>query len=203
MSYSNINSKYEENSIIEYSSEPINTDIGYSQDEIIATSTEDLIMLRKAIYSYLKSPNLKKRNPNYLKVFKRINEELKKRKLKPEDKNHSKNTKALNEIELKKTGNIQLENKNKEILLNNSYEGEKRKNFITNNELLKRKRVNSESEINLDIPSFLQDKKSTKERDFVNDDDFIFNLKSKNCKSFGNSFEFGNEKEFINTSKIF
>mgnify|MGYP000878440859 CR=1 FL=1 len=65
----------------EITPEIINTDIGYNHEELKATSTEDLIVLRRAIFSYLKSPNLKKRNPNYLKLFRRLNEELKNRNL--------------------------------------------------------------------------------------------------------------------------
>jgi hypothetical protein len=79
-----INSQTDETVISESCSElikTINTDIGYDQKELNSTSSEDLFILRKAIYSYLKSPNLKKRNPNYLKLFKRINDELKIRKL--------------------------------------------------------------------------------------------------------------------------
>jgi hypothetical protein len=72
--------------ISESSTEIKNTDIGYNHEELAATSTEDLIVLRKAIYSYLKSPTLKKRNPNYLKLFQRLNEELKTRKLTDKDK---------------------------------------------------------------------------------------------------------------------
>lgn len=69
----------DENQISENTIEIINTDIGYNNEELKATSTDDLIVLRRAIYSYLKSPNLKKRNPNYLKLFRRLNEELKNR----------------------------------------------------------------------------------------------------------------------------
>ncbi len=73
----------------EINSEIINTDIGYNDEELKASTTEDLIVLRKAIFSYLKSPNLKKRNPNYLKLFKRINEELKIRNLIEDNKSKS------------------------------------------------------------------------------------------------------------------
>merc|ERR1712032_444276 len=66
--------------------EIINTDIGYNHEELQATPSDDLLALRRAIYSYLKSPNLKKRNPNYLKLFRRLNEELKIRNLTDKDK---------------------------------------------------------------------------------------------------------------------
>ena len=76
----------DETFISEITTEIVNTDIGYNQEELDATPTDDLMVLRTAIYSYLKSPTLKKRNPNYLKLFKRINEELNRRKLLEEDK---------------------------------------------------------------------------------------------------------------------
>lgn len=58
------------------------TDIGYDQNEIAATSTEDLIILQKAILNYLRSPSLKKRNPKFLILLTRINSEVFKRKYK-------------------------------------------------------------------------------------------------------------------------
>ena len=81
-------SQTDESLISESCSEIINTDIGYNQKELDATSTDDLVILRRAIYSYLKSPTLKKRNPNYLKLFKRIKDELKTRKSLEEGKSN-------------------------------------------------------------------------------------------------------------------
>ena len=66
--------------------EIFNTDIGYNHEELKATPTDDLLVLRKAIFAYLKSPNLKKRNPNYLKLFRRLNEERKSRSSAEKDK---------------------------------------------------------------------------------------------------------------------
>jgi hypothetical protein len=57
-----------------------NTFIGFDQNEIEKTSDEDLILIRKDIYSYLTNPKLKKRNSNFKTVFYRINKELSKRK---------------------------------------------------------------------------------------------------------------------------
>ena len=74
----------------------INTDIGYNQEELDSTSSEDLFILRKAIYSYLKSPNLKKRNPNYLRLFKKINQELRIRKLIEDEKKNQFFKKVIN-----------------------------------------------------------------------------------------------------------
>ena len=80
------NHQTDDSFISESISEIVNTDIGYNQEELDATTTDDLLVLRRAIYSYMKSPTLKKRNPNYLKLFKRINEELKERKVLEEEK---------------------------------------------------------------------------------------------------------------------
>ncbi len=56
-----------------------NTFIGFDQYEIENTSTPDLLMIRKPVYQYLKSTKLKKRNANFIDVFKRINKELRDR----------------------------------------------------------------------------------------------------------------------------
>ena len=64
-----------------------NTFIGFDQHEIEKTSDEDLISIRKDIYSYLTNPKLKKRNSNFKTVFYRINKELRKRKREKVNKN--------------------------------------------------------------------------------------------------------------------
>jgi hypothetical protein len=56
-----------------------NSFIGFEQEEIDQTETEDLLTIRRAVYGYLKSNKLKKRNANFMEVFCRINRELKKR----------------------------------------------------------------------------------------------------------------------------
>jgi hypothetical protein len=56
-----------------------NSFIGFEQEEIDQTETEDLLTIRRAVYGYLKSKKLKKRNANFMEVFCRINRELKKR----------------------------------------------------------------------------------------------------------------------------
>lgn len=56
------------------------TDVGFHLDEIKQNSTEDLLILRNSIYSYLKIKKLKKRNSKYMDVFIRINKELSFRK---------------------------------------------------------------------------------------------------------------------------
>ena len=58
-----------------------NSFIGFKQEEIDKTDTEDLIMIRRAVYGYLKSKKLKKRNANFRDVFFRITRELRKRKV--------------------------------------------------------------------------------------------------------------------------
>merc|ERR1711957_494794 len=128
--------------------EIVNTDIGYNQEELDATTTDDLLVLRRAIYSYMKSPTLKKRNPNYLKLFKRINEELKERKV----------------LEEEKTG------KKSEIGNKFLFDGQDKIKFFQktlkekeNKDLLKLKRKNDiQKKPNLSIPEFLQDKSKEK-----------------------------------------
>lgn len=56
-----------------------NTFIGFDEKEINKTSTEDLLLLRRPVYAYIKSTKLKKRNANFIEVFKRINRELARR----------------------------------------------------------------------------------------------------------------------------
>jgi hypothetical protein len=58
-----------------------NSFIGFDQDEIENTTNDDLLTIKRAIYKYLKSTKLKKRNANFMEVFYRINKEIKKRKL--------------------------------------------------------------------------------------------------------------------------
>jgi len=60
-----------------------NTFIGFDQEEIEKTSTNELLMVRKHVYEYLKSTKLKKRNANFIEVFKRINKELRTRNILP------------------------------------------------------------------------------------------------------------------------
>ena len=53
-----------------------NTFIGFDQEEILKSETEDLLTIRRAVYGYLKSTKLKKRNANFMAVFHRLNKEL-------------------------------------------------------------------------------------------------------------------------------
>ena len=63
------------------------TFIGFDQDEIGQSSYDDLLYIRRVIYSYLTNPKLKKRNVDFKKACVRINKELKQRKKsKPESK---------------------------------------------------------------------------------------------------------------------
>ena len=190
-----------------------NTDIGYSQDEIIATSTEELLVLRKAIYSYLKCPNLKKRNPNYLKVFKRINEDLRKRKaINPQKDLKAKANKTYmfqstkSEKDLKKqlgSFNVISDKNNKNFLVDSFDEEVKncRKFSTINTEFIKRKRAfttnnavfSSNNSDGLNFPSFLQDKSTIK-------DDENKSL-VKNYENYNNEFDFGVCSDGIDFSK--
>ncbi len=55
------------------------TSVGYDQTEIEKLNFEQLIMLKKTVYGYLKNINLKKRNFNFKRVFFRIKKEIEKR----------------------------------------------------------------------------------------------------------------------------
>ena len=56
------------------------SEVGFNKEEIIKTSTEDLLALRKSVLLYIKSKKLKKRNANFKDVYQRINQELNERK---------------------------------------------------------------------------------------------------------------------------
>jgi hypothetical protein len=58
-----------------------NSFIGFDKEEIEKSSTTDLLMIRKPVLEYLRSTKLKKRNANFMDVFKRINKELRARKI--------------------------------------------------------------------------------------------------------------------------
>lgn len=183
----------------DFASENKNTDIGYDHTEIAATSTEDLLVLRRAIYSYLKSPNLKKRNPNYLKVFKRINEELKLRKSKDGMKSFPKSEKPEDEASapvdkeaspLKRTPSFAIDNKyNKNLFGEKLNQEVENKSAFPSCDFIKRKRANTcDSELSVDIPSFLQDKsKSNKNSEEVSN---ILDLKINALKAL--DYDFGN-----------
>jgi hypothetical protein len=188
------------------------TDIGYSQDEIIATSTEDLLVLRKAIYSYLKCPNLKKRNPNYLKVFKRINEELRKRKaINPQKDFKAKaktsmfqSTKSEKDLKKQFGSFVVISEKNNKNFVGDSFVEEVkncRKFSTINTEFIKRKRAfttnnavfSSNYSDGLNFPSFLQDKSTIK-------DDENKSL-IKNYENYNNEIDFGVCSDGIDFSK--
>jgi len=180
--------------------EKANTDVGYDKDEIKQTSTQDLIMLRKATFSYLKSPNLKKRNPNYLKLFKRITEELHKRKLTQEEKLYLKSESFSNpkDNEDNAKNRTNFDYKYKGSLLNDDCK--ESKNTYINAQFLKRKRANTcESPSSIDIPSFLQDKYN-KGKDSQDEEDLVFNIKIESKSS----YDFNDyTKESYHSSKDF
>lgn len=57
-------------------------DLGYESDELAVTTSEDLIILKNAIINHLKSSKIKKRNPSFYLLLKRINNEVLKRNFK-------------------------------------------------------------------------------------------------------------------------
>lgn len=149
------------------------TDIGFQMDEIKKTSTEDLLILRSSIVSYLKSKKLKKRNANYMGVFLRINQELSLRKKIPK---FITTTDIIKNLPAKEAGTgteskLSYEsfgihkNSNcssaKAQKLFDFFEYEKNKNKSFEKKLLSRK-VSQDSHLEIDIPSFLNDKNSLK-----------------------------------------
>ncbi len=138
-------------------------------DEIKKTSTQDLMILRSSIIAYLRSKRLKKRNSNYMNVYVRMNYELNLRK---KNLNFSSFSDAINETEdkkmensikgkdttteenlfIKKTNNSDLTEKK----FYDSFEYCKKNSEIN---LLSRK-LTQDSHLKIDIPSFLNDKKS-------------------------------------------
>lgn len=223
--YSVLTFQSEETFSSESNLETENTDIGYSKDEIKATSTEDLLTLRGAILSYLKSATLKRRNPNYLKVFKRINKELLKRKAfnteKPNKNNKESSFKIYkNNKEVKKQFFVISENHNKnksnenkgffgvETSYDDSAKNCRKFNRRSSTEFIKRKRANTAQDAysvvnnnSLNFPSFLQDKSKSKEEE-NKEFSYLKNLKSKNQKNFPNEYEFGGFHEGANLSKF-
>ena len=160
-----------------------NTYIGYDKNEIAATPTEELIILKRAIYSYLKSPTLKNKNPNYLKVFKRMNEELKTRK----DKDNYNNKEPKIEI------NLMSQKKNLIFFTENINDIAEKK--LIKKDYIAKKRCNTiNTEIHFDIPSFLQDKSQK------NNEEEKINSKLNSRKSFDIPFDF--EKDYSNLSKF-
>jgi hypothetical protein len=71
-------------------------------DEVKYTSTEDLLMVRKSIYLYLKTTRQKNGNAKYKNIFLRVNQELKERKYLPKKKeiNTTKQRKSSFDIDI-------------------------------------------------------------------------------------------------------
>lgn len=123
------------------------TDIGFHMDEIKQNSTEDLLVLKSSIYTYLKLKKLKKRNSKYMDVYIRINKEL-----------------SLRESQTKTKENLEKQYKTNEEISKekNSFSAQKlfeffetQKNKEKEDELLSKK-IKSSSKV--DIPNFLNDK---------------------------------------------
>jgi hypothetical protein len=55
------------------------TEVGFDEQELLSTKSEDLSNIKAALYSYLKSKKLKKRNANYKNLYSRVCKELKRR----------------------------------------------------------------------------------------------------------------------------
>jgi hypothetical protein len=119
------------------------TDIGFHMDEIKQNTTEDLLVLRSSIYSYLKTKKLKKRNSKYMDVYIRINKELSLRNA--ENKNKEDSKKEEEPIEEIKTNSFSAQK------LFEFFETQKVKD---EENLLNKKKKSA----GFDIPNFLNDK---------------------------------------------
>merc|ERR1711957_617450 len=159
--------------------------------------TEDLLVLRSSIYSYLKTKKLKKRNSKYMDVYIRINKEL-----------------SLRNAENKSKENPKKEEKQVEETKTNSFSAQKLFEFFETQKvkdeeiLLKQKTKNSSG---FDIPNFFNDKtseiKKKKEILKLKDDIILCKEYKENSNSYlnNNCSEFGkglfNEKYDLDLSE--
>jgi len=194
------------------------TDIGFQMDEIKKTSTEDLMILRSSIVSYLKSKKLKKRNSNYMGVFLRINQELSLRKRIPKFitttdivKNFpAKETGSGNsDYKLNYEGFFTPKNYNcssaKAQKLFDFFEYEKNRNkgFFDKKLLGNKTFLQDASHLEIHIPSFLNDKyslkiKKLKETLQENEDDFKSALMRECSTNYSGISEFLRFFNFLN-----
>ena len=125
------------------------TDIGFQMDEIKQNTTEDLLILRSSIYSYLKLKKLKKRNSKYMDLYIRINKELSLRNSANTNNENSTNKKEEQSNDAKST-------KTNSFSAKSIFEFfETQKNKEKKDDLLCKKLKNSSQ---IDIPNFLNDK---------------------------------------------
>lgn len=132
-----------------------NTFIGFDKEEIKNTPTNDLLTIRRAVYDYLKSTKLKKRNANFIDVFRRMTEELQERNVLPKrDKKK--------QIRQGKEKLFKLIKKNVSTQISNSSVTSQTENTAFNNISVKNVKgnnfLNKNISIDLEIPSFFNDK---------------------------------------------
>lgn len=128
-----------------------NSYIGFDKEEIRMTPTADLITIRKAVLGYIRSTKLKKRNVNFLEVYKRINSEIKEREVNERNEQQIFRKRYLNsDILFPPKGNICFSNEN---------------------DLLLRKRKSFDFD---EFPDFLNDKEIKTEKKVVNEGKFDF-----------------------------
>lgn len=135
-----------------------NTFVGYDLEEISKTTSDDLLMLRRAIYGYLSSDKLKKRNKNFITVYNNINKELVNRNVLKHSVKISKNVNSFFNT-TKMTKKIEgLSDKNK-AKHDEKDEKIKIKNTSNDDKLLKKKRSSTPKNKNyFSIPDFFNDK---------------------------------------------
>jgi hypothetical protein len=128
------------------------TDIGFNLEEIKNTLTEDLLTLRQSVFQYLRSKKLKKRNANFMNVFIRINVELKARNVIIPSKN----------ADEKQAGFVKVEISPKRTMSASGLPGLLNYNpeaAITTTETFLKRKLSTNAAIEVEIPSFLNDKK--------------------------------------------
>lgn len=128
-----------------------NTFIGFDHEEIEKTSTNDLLTIRRAVYDYLKSTKLKKRNANFIDVFRRMTEELQKRNVLPKRDKKRQNRQGKEKL-------FRLIKKNETTHLSDSSTSKETTSQINSVKSEKNCFLNKKMRINVEIPSFFNDK---------------------------------------------
>lgn len=125
-----------------------NTFIGFDNEEITRTSSEDLVRIRKSVYAYITSPNLKKRNADFIDCFKRISRELKARGVVSK-------TKVLRKTKTGEVFDLWKEKGNRSTCPADTLSSHGQKSNAANKDLKFLKKKHS---LDFDFPGFLNDK---------------------------------------------
>lgn len=130
--------------------------MGFDHKEIKNTQTADLILLKRSIVPYLTSKKLKKRNSSFIDLYKRITQELKSRKESSLNGNKIELDDVEKQDEAHSTRSNARSNSSKSVSF---FHGNEEQSGENDNSFLKRK-ISSSSVLEIEIPSFLHDKKN-------------------------------------------